>query len=263
METPLIAWSCAPNRTTSSWFRARPMTRERPKWIHQIQSCWWTILWNGIKVMGRRIWRWYEWQRCVRQIYQTNFTEMAPHSHNIANAVAKNGRATKPRCLPTIWLYTNRSRWELDWQKYIRNYGNSRYTRSLSFEANIRPKQNTVLYTTSTGDHWKIGSSTLDERRRHQRLAIAVQHLLDKKAIEDIPFDRMKFQTYLFPLKQHDKVRAILDCSELNKHITYNHFKMEELPHMRHMKHKTIGWSKSIWSMFIYIYLYILNTDLW
>lgn len=102
--------------------------------------------------------------------------------------------------------------------------GNSRYTRSLGFEANIKPKQNTVLYTTSTGNDWKIGSSTPDERRKHQTASDRGARPVGQEAIEEIPFHRMKFQSYLFPLKQHGKVRAILDCSELNKHITYNHF---------------------------------------
>jgi hypothetical protein len=96
-----------------------------------------------------------------------HFTEMAPHSHNTANTVAKMAEVPSP----DDFLQSDYTQTDPGGSSVVRNTSetmrNSRYTRSLGFEANTRPVQNTVLYTT-TSDDWKIGSSTPDERRKHQ-----------------------------------------------------------------------------------------------
>lgn len=66
-------------------------------------------------------------------------------------------------------------------------------------------------------------------------MSTAIQDLLQKEAIEEIPFARMSFQSYMFPLHKHGKVRAVLDCSDLNQYIAHEHFKMESLPTLRYM----------------------------
>lgn len=76
----------------------------------------------------------------------------------------------------------------------------------------------------------------LNMSRDNQLLPMeAVKDLLHKQAIEEIPAEEMKFQSYLFPLRQHGKVRAVLDCSQLNRYIQYSHFKMEGPPQLRYM----------------------------
>jgi hypothetical protein len=96
-----------------------------------------------------------------------HFTEMAPHSHNTANAVAKMAELPSP----DDFLQSDYTQTDPSGSSVVRNtsetMGNSRYTRSLGFEANTWPKQNIVLYTTTTDDR-KIESSTPDERRKHQ-----------------------------------------------------------------------------------------------
>jgi hypothetical protein len=61
-------------------------------------------------------------------------------------------------------------------------------------------------------------------------MSAAITDLILKQAIEKIPYQQTRFQSYIFPLKQHGKVRAILDCCQLHEFIDHKHFKMEGLP---------------------------------
>lgn len=72
-------------------------------------------------------------------------------------------------------------------------------------------------------------------------MSMAIQALLQKEAIEEIPFARMSFQSYMFPLHKHGKVRAVLDCRDLNQYIAHERFKMESLPTLRYMIATEIG----------------------
>jgi hypothetical protein len=44
-------------------------------------------------------------------------------------------------------------------------------------------------------------------------MSLAITDLIQRQAIEEIPYQQMRFQSYMFPLKQHGKVRVALDCS--------------------------------------------------
>lgn len=113
-------------------------------------------------------------------------------------------------------------------------------TRSLDTPTDSRSGSNPVLTATPS----TIGRE--DHRlkmtiEKQTLMSMAIQALLEKEAIEEIPFARMSFQSYMFPLHKHGKVRAVLDCRDLNQYIAHERFKMESLPTLRYMIATEIG----------------------
>ncbi|KAI9491240.1 hypothetical protein BDB00DRAFT_874471 [Zychaea mexicana] len=122
--------------------------------------------------------------------------------------------------------YNNRGGFRGQW----RNHGEPGFSIAdpeYGFPLQFSPKNGWLRgpsLTYVTGERRSPGSSSIQEL------------LLNKQAIEEIPYHQMHVQSYLFPLRQHNKVRAVLNCSQLNDYIQYEHFKMEGLPTLRHMK---------------------------
>jgi hypothetical protein len=96
------------------------------------------------------------------------------------------------------------------------------------------PHSDPILETTGAQQgHEQL--STADVRRNKLLMSAAITDLIQKQAIEEIPYQQIRFQSYMFPLKQHGRVRAVLDCSQLNQYIEHKDFKMEGLPTLRYM----------------------------
>src|SRR6478735_4438048 len=76
--------------------------------------------------------------------------------------------------------------------------------------------------------------SSLDQ----EAISLAVEKFLTAGIIEVSPTQSESYLSNFFTIQEPTKRKPILDCSQLNRFLQYQHFKMEGVPALRHIIEK-------------------------